>query len=183
MDSKLPFNAKIQEVNKSQRTALFCCFLFPTRYFVLSLQGTCGKSLISKAQKLDKLPTDKRDLKIQSWRSRQMPAPVPGEAQHTHRPVPPVPEQDFRASTPKSSGPPKQKCKENRGKHGERSSRDHRRDEPCSADSSAQLSPGDRFLLGPSSGLASGAYPSGQTDKCQRSSRGSHRRSQSSLTI
>ncbi|ELK28371.1 Putative phospholipid-transporting ATPase VB [Myotis davidii] len=163
------------------RKKIYCCFSFPTRYFFLSLQGTYGESLIAKAQKIDKLPKDKRDLKIQSWRSKQM--PVPGEAQRTHRPVPPVPEQDFRASTPKSSRPPKQKCTENRGVHGERSSRDHRRDNPSSADSSAKLSSKDHLLLGPNSRMASGAYPSGQTDEYQRSRRGSHRRSQSSLTI
>lgn len=163
------------------RKKIYCCFSFPTRYFFLSLQGTYGESLIAKAQKIDKLPKDKRDLKIQSWRSRQM--PVPGEAQRTHRPVPPVPEQDFRASTPKSSRPPKQKCTENRGVHGERSSRDHRRDNPSSADSSAKLSSKDHLLLGPNSRMASRAYPSGQTDEYQRSRRGSHRRSQSSLTI
>lgn len=184
LDSKVTFNAKVQDVNKKiRKKKIYCCFSFPTRYFFLSLQGTYGESLISKAQKIDKLPTDKRDLKIQSWRNRQMPAPVPGEAQHTHHPVPPVPEQDFRTSTPKNSSPPKQKCKENRGVHGERSSRDHRRDDPSSADSSAKLSSKDHLLLGPNSRMASGAYPSGQTDEYRRSSRGSHRRSQSSLTI
>ncbi|XP_005870630.1 PREDICTED: probable phospholipid-transporting ATPase VB isoform X1 [Myotis brandtii] len=176
----------VMEVQLSDPTFYLVCFLTPVvallpRYFFLSLQGTYGESLISKAQKIDKLPKDKRDLKIQSWRSRQM--PVPGEAQRTHRPVPPVPEQDFRASTPKSSSPPKQKCTENWGVHGERSSRDHRRDNPSSADSSAKLSSKDHLLLGPNSRMASGAYPSGQTDEYQRSSRGSHRRSQSSLTI
>ncbi|XP_036279516.1 phospholipid-transporting ATPase VB isoform X3 [Pipistrellus kuhlii] len=178
----------VMQVQLSDPTFYLVCFLTPVaallpRYFFLSLQGTYGESLISKAQKIDKLPTDKRDLKIQSWRSRQMPASVPGEAQRNHRPVPPVPQQDFRANTPKSSSPPKQKYKENRGLHGERSSRDHRMDNPNSADSSAKLSSRDHLLLGPNSRMAPGAYPSGQTDEYRPSSRGSHRRSQSSLTI
>ncbi|XP_036096989.1 probable phospholipid-transporting ATPase VB [Molossus molossus] len=172
----------VMEVQLSDPTFYLVCFLTPVaallpRYFFLALQGTYGKSLISKAQKIDKLPTDKRELKIQSWRGRQMPAPVPGEAQRAHHRVPPVSEQAFRASTPKSS-PPRKKCKEDRGVHG-----DHTRDDPCSADSSAILSSRDHLLLGPSSRMASGAYPSGQTDEDQRSSRGNHRRSQSSLTI
>lgn len=183
LDSKVPFNAQIQEVNKNQKIALFCYFLFPTRYFFLSLQGTYGKSLISKAQKIDQLPKDKRDLAIQSWRSKHMPTPVPGKAQPTHRPLPPVPEQDLRASASRSSSTPKQKCKEDGVLCGERSSRDHMRDDPCSADSSAKLSSGDHLLLGPRSTMASGACSSGQANVYQGSSRGSHRRSQSSLTI
>lgn len=106
LDSKVLFNAEIQEVNKNQHAFIL---LFHTRYFFLSLQGTYGKSLILKAQKIDKLPMDKRDLEIQSWRNRQRPAPIPEEAQHTHHPVPPVPEQDFRANSPKSSSPSKYK--------------------------------------------------------------------------
>lgn len=126
---------------------------------------------------------DKRDLKIQSWRSRQRPAPVPGEAQPTHHPEPPVSEQGFRASTPKSSRPSKRKYKENWVVHGERCSRDHMRDDPCSGDSSAKLSSGEHLLLGPGRTMASGVYSSGQTDAYRPSNRGSHRRSQSSLTI
>ncbi|CAK6446303.1 unnamed protein product [Pipistrellus nathusii] len=179
---------RVIQVQLSDPTFYLVCFLTPVaallpRYFFLSLQGTYGESLISKAQKIDKLPKDKRDLKIQSWRSRQMPAPVPGEAQRTHHPVPPVPQQDFRTSTPKSSSPPKQKYKENRGVHGERSSRDHRTDNPNSADSSAKLSSRNHLFLGPNSRMAPGAYSTGQTDEYRPSSRGSHRRSQSSLTI
>lgn len=172
----------VMEGQLSDPTFYLVCFLTPVaallpRYFFLSLQGSYGKSLISKAQKIDKLPKDKRDLAIQSWRSRHTPAPVPGKAQPTHRPVPPVPEQDLKTSTPK------QKCKEDRVLRGERSSRDHMRDDPCSTDSSAKLSSRDHLLLGPSSTMASGANSSGQANVHQRSSRGSHRRSQSSMTI
>lgn len=172
----------VMEGQLSDPTFYLVCFLTPVaallpRYFFLSLQGSYGKSLISKAQKIDKLPKDKRDLAIQSWRSRHTPAPVPGKAQPTPRPVPPVPEQDLKTSTPK------QKCKEDRVPRGERSSRDHMRDDSCSTDSSAKLSSRDHLLLGPSSTMASGANSSGQANVHQRSSRGSHRRSQSSMTI
>lgn len=172
----------VMEGQLSDPTFYLVCFLTPVaallpRYFFLSLQGSYGKSLISKAQKIDKLPKDKRDLAIQSWRSRHTPAPVPGKAQPTPRPVPPVPEQDLKTSTPK------QKCKEDQVLRGERSSRDHMRDDPCSTDSSAKLSSRDHLLLGPSSTMASGANSSGQANVHQRSSRGSHRRSQSSMTI
>nr|XP_019596286.1 PREDICTED: probable phospholipid-transporting ATPase VB isoform X1 [Rhinolophus sinicus]XP_019596295.1 PREDICTED: probable phospholipid-transporting ATPase VB isoform X1 [Rhinolophus sinicus] len=178
----------VMEGQLSDPTFYLVCFVTPVaallpRYFFLSLQGTYGKSLISKAQKIDQLPKDKRDLAIQSWRSRHMPAPVPGKAQPTHRPVPPVPEQDLKASASRSSSTPKQKCKEDGVLCGERSSRDHVRDDPCSADSSAKLSSGDHLLLEPSSTMTSGAYSSGQANVYQGSSRGSHRRSQSSLTI
>ncbi|XP_008515374.2 phospholipid-transporting ATPase VB isoform X2 [Equus przewalskii] len=178
----------VMEGQLADPTFYLVCFLTPVvallpRYFILSLQGTYGKSLISKAQKIDRLPMDKRDLKIQSWRSRQRPAPVPGEAQPTHHPEPPVSEQGFRASTPKSSRPSKRKYKENWVVHGERCSRDHMRDDPCSGDSSAKLSSGEHLLLGPGRTMASGVYSSGQTDAYRPSNRGSHRRSQSSLTI
>ncbi|XP_053082768.1 phospholipid-transporting ATPase VB isoform X2 [Acinonyx jubatus] len=104
----------VMESQLSDPTFYLICFVTPVtallpRYFFLSLQGTYGKSLILKAQKIDKLPMDKRDLEIQSWRNRQRPAPIPEEAQHTHHPVPPVPEQDFRANSPKSSSPSKYK--------------------------------------------------------------------------
>ncbi|XP_006906543.1 probable phospholipid-transporting ATPase VB [Pteropus alecto] len=178
----------VMEGQLSDPTFYLVCLLTPVaallpRYFFLSLQGTYGKSLISKAQKIDKLPMDKRDLEIQSWRSKQMAAPVPGEAQPTHRPVPPVPEQDLRADTSKSSSSPEKTCKEDRVLRGERSSRDHTGDDPCSVDSSAKLSSGDHLRLGPNSAMASGASSRGQADICRHSIKGSHLRSQSSLTI
>uniref|UniRef100_A0A8C0PWH3 Phospholipid-transporting ATPase n=1 Tax=Canis lupus familiaris TaxID=9615 RepID=A0A8C0PWH3_CANLF len=178
----------VMERQLSDPTFYLVCFLTPVmallpRYFFLSLQGTYGKSLILKAQKIDKLPTDKRDLEIQSWRSRQKSIPIPGEGQCTHRPVPPVPKQDFRASTPKSSSPHKWKCKEDWALHGEKCSRDHLKDHPCPGDSSAKLSSREYPLLGPSMTMASGAYSSKKTDEYRPSSKGSHRRSQSSLTI
>ncbi|XP_054424568.1 phospholipid-transporting ATPase VB [Pteronotus mesoamericanus] len=173
----------VMEGQLSDPTFYLVCFLTPAaallpRYFFLSLQGTYGKSLIAKAQKIDKLPTDKRDLEIQNWRSRQTPAPVPREPQPTRCPVPP--EQDFRTSAPKSSSPPKQKCRASQGGPGEGSSREHAREDPCSVDSAATLASRD-LLLG--SLMAPGAHPSGQTGAYQRSGRGSHRRSQSSMTI
>ncbi|XP_008585414.1 PREDICTED: probable phospholipid-transporting ATPase VB [Galeopterus variegatus] len=177
----------VMERQLSDPTVYLVCFLTPVvallpRYFFLSLQGTCGKSLISKAQKIDQLPTDKRDLEIQSWRSRQRPAPIPGVTQPTHQPVPSIPKQDIRASTPKSSGPPKQKQIEDWVLHGQRCSREHMRDDPCLGDSSAKLSSGEH-LLGPHGTMAPEAYSGGQTIVSRHLSRGNHRRSQSSLTV
>uniref|UniRef100_A0A4X1TXA4 Phospholipid-transporting ATPase n=1 Tax=Sus scrofa TaxID=9823 RepID=A0A4X1TXA4_PIG len=169
-------------------TFYLVCFLTPVvallpRYFFLSLQGTYGKSPILKAQKIDKLPMDKRDLEIQSWRSSQRPAAVPGEAQPTHHPEPPAPGQDFRASTPKSSNPTKWKYMEDWVLPEERHSGDHIRDDTGSGDSWAKFSSGEHLLLEPSRVMAYGAHASGQTNLTRPFSRGSHRRSQSSLTI
>ncbi|XP_012500252.1 PREDICTED: probable phospholipid-transporting ATPase VB [Propithecus coquereli] len=172
----------VMEDQLSDPTFYLVCFLTPVvallpRYFLLSLQGTYGKSLMSKAQKIDRLPMDKRDLEIQSWRSRRRPAPVPGGP--THHPAPPGPEQAFRASTPKSSSSPKQQHMEDCVFHGQRGSRENMKDDPCSRDSSAK----GEHLLGPNRTMAPGAYPSGQTNMSRRSKNGNHRRSQSSLTI
>ncbi|XP_004371294.1 phospholipid-transporting ATPase VB [Trichechus manatus latirostris] len=177
----------VMEDQLSDPTFYLVCFLTPVvallpRYFFLSVQGTHGNSLISKAQKLDKLPKDKRELKIQSWRSKQRPALVPEGAQPTLHPGPPVPAQDFRASTPKSSSPPKVKHMEDWELHGKRCSRDHMRDEPHSGGSSAKFLSGEH-LLGPSRAMSPGPYSNGQINVPRPSSRGSHRRSQSTLTV
>nr|XP_026251163.1 probable phospholipid-transporting ATPase VB [Urocitellus parryii] len=171
----------------SDPTFYLICFLTPVaallpRYFFLSLQGTYGKTPISKAQKIDQLPTEKRNLEIQNWRSKLRPATTPVAAQPTHGPVPPVPEQDFRTSTPKSSSPPKRKHVEDWVFRGQRSSREHGRDGPCSGDFSAQLSSGEH-LLGPNRTPGPRACSREQTDVSRPLTRGSHRRSQSSLTI
>uniref|UniRef100_A0A8C5KLF5 Phospholipid-transporting ATPase n=1 Tax=Jaculus jaculus TaxID=51337 RepID=A0A8C5KLF5_JACJA len=179
----------VMENQLSDPTFYLVCILTPVvallpRYFLLSLQGTFGKSLISKAQKIDKLPIDKRNLEIQHWRSKQRPgpAPAPAPAQPPHCPGLPVSTQDFRTSTSKSSGPPKQKHMENWVLQGQRCSREPVRDNTCPVDSSAKLSSGE-CLLGPKRTMAPDAYSRGQNDVSRRSSRGSHRRSQSSLTI
>ncbi|XP_075852375.1 phospholipid-transporting ATPase VB isoform X2 [Microcebus murinus] len=177
----------VMEDQLSDPTFYLVCLLTPAvallpRYFFLSLQGTYGKSLISKAEKIDQLPMDKRDLEIQSWRSRRRPAPVPGVSGHTHHPAPPGPEQAFRASTPKSSSSRKRKHIEDWVLHGQRGIREHMKDDPGSRDSSAKLSSGEH-LLGPNRTMAPGPNPSGQTNMSRRSKGGSHRRSQSSLTI
>ncbi|XP_010970522.2 phospholipid-transporting ATPase VB isoform X2 [Camelus bactrianus] len=176
----------VMEDQLSEPTFYFVCLLTPVvallpRYFFLSLQGTYGKSPILRAQKIDKLPMDKRDLEIQSWRSRQRPVSVPREARSTHCPVPPVPEQGFRASTPKSSRPTKRDWV----LPGERGSRDHIKDDPCSGDTSVTFSPREHLLLDPHRMVASGAYSGGQTNANWPLSGGSHRRSQSSppLTV
>uniref|UniRef100_A0A8D2JPT7 Phospholipid-transporting ATPase n=1 Tax=Sciurus vulgaris TaxID=55149 RepID=A0A8D2JPT7_SCIVU len=177
----------VMENQLSDPTFYLVCFLTPVaallpRYFFLSLQGTYGKSPISKAQKIDTLPMDKRNLEIQNWRSKRRPTPVPGVGQPTHGPVPPVPEQDFRTSPPKSSIPPKRKHMEDWVLRGQKSSRQCGRDGTCSGDSSAHLSSGEH-LLGPNKALAPETYSRGQNDVSQHLTRGGHRRSQSSLTI
>ncbi|XP_004467267.2 phospholipid-transporting ATPase VB isoform X2 [Dasypus novemcinctus] len=175
----------VMERQLSDPSFYLVCLLTPVvallpRYFFLSIRGTYGKTLISKAQKIDKLPKDKRDMEIQSWRSRQRSGPVPGEAQPTRCPVPPVSEQDFRVSNPESSSPPKHI--EDWMLHGEKLNRDHMRYDPHSGDTPTKLSSGEN-LLGPSRTMASGAQSSGQMDVPRPQSRGNHHRSQSALTI
>ncbi|XP_051023586.1 phospholipid-transporting ATPase VB [Acomys russatus] len=189
----------VMERQLSDPTFYLVCLLTPAvallpRYFVLSLQGTYGKSLISKAQKIDKLPVDKRNLEIQNWRSKQRPAPasastsasapLPGTI-HTQPPcrvVPPEAQQDFGTSTSGSSSPPRQKRVEDWILQGPRCGREHSRDDMCSGDTLAKLSSGE-CLLGPNRTAAPTAYARGQKDVSRHSSKGSHRRSQSSLTI
>jgi phospholipid-translocating ATPase len=174
----------VLKLKKSVKIRKRFCSLFPTRFFFLSLKGTFGKSLISKAQKIDKLPTDKRNLEIQSWRSKQRPAPAPapGVPQPTQHPVSPVPEQDLRTRTPRSCGPPRQKHTEDWVLHGQRYSRERLGENTCPGDFSTRLSPGEH-LLGTDRTMAPGAYLRGRNDASRNSGKGSHRRSQSSLTI
>ncbi|KAB0388352.1 hypothetical protein FD755_003308 [Muntiacus reevesi] len=175
---------RMMEGQLSDPTFYLVCFLTPAvallpRYFFLTLQGTYGTSPILRAQKIDKLPMDKRELEIQSWRSHQRPATIPGEAQPINRLGSPASDQ----STPKNSSPAERRYKEDWVLPGERCSRDHTRDDPYSGDSWAKFSSGEHLLLEPSRMMASGAYSSGQTNLNRPFSRGSHRRSQSSLTI
>ncbi|XP_055285267.1 phospholipid-transporting ATPase VB isoform X1 [Moschus berezovskii] len=178
----------VMEGQLSDPTFYLVCFLTPAvallpRYFFLTLQGTYGKSPILRAQKIDKLPVDKRELEIQSWRSRQRPATIPGEAQPTNRLGSPASDQSFRSSTPKNLSPAERGYKEAWALPGERCSRDHTRDDPYLGDSWAKFSSGEHLLLEPSRMMTSGAYSSGQTNSNRPFRRGSHRRSQSSLTI
>ncbi|XP_006073528.3 phospholipid-transporting ATPase VB isoform X1 [Bubalus bubalis] len=178
----------VMEGQLSDPTFYLVCFLTPAvallpRYIFLTLQGTYGKSPILRAQKIDKLPADKRELEIQSWRSRQRPATTPGEAQPTNCLGSPASHQSFRSSTPKNLSPAKRRYEEDWVLPGERCSRDHTRDDSYSADSWAKFSSGEHLLLEPSRMVASGAYSSGQTNSNRPFSRGGHRRSQSSLTI
>ncbi|XP_035303272.1 probable phospholipid-transporting ATPase VB isoform X2 [Cricetulus griseus] len=191
----------VMERQLSDPTFYLTCLLTPVvallpRYFLLSLQGTYGKSLISKAQKIDKLPTDKRNLEIQNWRSKQRPAPASASASASasvpasgpaHAPppchiVPPTRQQDLGTSTPKNSSPPRKKHAEDWVLQSPRCSRELSRDDPCSGDTLAKLSSGE-CLLGPNRTMAPTAYTRGQKDVSRHSSKGSHRRSQSSLTI
>ncbi|EHB07732.1 Putative phospholipid-transporting ATPase VB [Heterocephalus glaber] len=171
----------------SDPTFYFICVLTPVaallpRYFFLSVQGTYGKSLISKVAKIDKLPMDKRTQEIQSWRSKQRTAPVAEAAQPAHCPAPPVPQQDFRTSTPKSSSALKQKHMEDWRLHRQRGNRECKGEDPCLGGPSAKLSSG-QHLLEPNRTLAPEAYSRGQIDAPRHLNRGSHRRSESSLTI
>ncbi|KAI4570209.1 hypothetical protein MJT46_019639 [Ovis ammon polii x Ovis aries] len=173
----------VMEGQLSDPTFYLVCFLTPAvallpRYFFLTLQGTYGKSPILRAQKIDRLPVDKRELEIQSWRSRQRPATIPGEAHPTNHLGSPTSGQSFRSSTPKNLSPAERRYKEDWVLPGERCSRDHTRDDPYSGDSWAKFSSGEHLLLEPSRTMASG-----QTNSNRPFSRGSHRRSQSSLTI
>ncbi|KAM4826682.1 phospholipid-transporting ATPase VB-like isoform 2-T2 [Thomomys bottae] len=154
-------------------TFYLVCLLTPAvallpRFFILSLRGTFGKSLISKAQKIDRLPTDKRNLAIQDWRQKQRPPGSPAGAPPTPHPSS-SPEQYLRSSTPKSSS-------------SSRRGQEYSRDDTCSGDSLAKLSSVEH-LLGPSRAMAPKSYFREQSNVTRHASRGSHRRSQSSLTI
>ncbi|XP_004697175.1 phospholipid-transporting ATPase VB [Echinops telfairi] len=169
----------------SEPTFYLVCVLTPVvallpRYFFLSVQGTYGKSLITKAQKIDKLPKDKRDLEIQSWRNKQRPAPVPGGAQPILQPGPPVPAQDLKADVPKSSLPPQQKLMKDGALPGEGCGRAHRMEDPPSGTSSVQFS-SRNHLLEPGREVAHGHCSTRPTNV--PASRGSHCRSQSARTI
>lgn len=177
----------VMEKQLSDPTFYLLCLLTPVaallpRYFFLSLQGTYGTSLISKAKKIDKLPMDKRNLEIQSWRSKQRPGPTTEVVQPAPHPAPPVPPQDFRTSTPKSSSTHKWKHTEDWMLHGQKGLRECKREDPCLGGPSAKLSSG-QHLLDPNRTLVPGAHSRGQNDGRKPLSRGSHRRSQSSLTI
>lgn len=181
-------------INNNSKTTFI--LLLPTRYFLLSLQGTYGKSFILKAQKIDKLPIDKRNLEIQNWRSKQRPAPAPAPASasasasvpasdpaHVQPPcqsVSPARQQGLGTSTPKNFNPPRQKHVEDWVLQGPRCSRELSRDDSCSGDTLATFSSGE-YLLGPNRTMALTAYIRGQKDVSRHLSKGSHRRSQSSL--
>ncbi|XP_040460796.1 phospholipid-transporting ATPase VB [Falco naumanni] len=66
----------IMEKQLSDPTFYLLCLITPAiallpRFFILALRETYGASLILKAQQLDKLPKDKKDLEIQKLRSRK----------------------------------------------------------------------------------------------------------------
>ncbi|KGL88978.1 putative phospholipid-transporting ATPase VB [Charadrius vociferus] len=66
----------IMEKQLSDPTFYLLCFITPViallpRFFIFALQGTFGASLILKAQQLDKLPKEQRDIEIQKLRSRK----------------------------------------------------------------------------------------------------------------
>ncbi|XP_010122923.1 PREDICTED: probable phospholipid-transporting ATPase VB, partial [Chlamydotis macqueenii] len=66
----------IMEKQLSDPTFYLLCLITPViallpRFFIFTLQGTIGASLILKAQQLDKLPKGQQDLEIQKLRSRK----------------------------------------------------------------------------------------------------------------
>ncbi|XP_009945392.1 PREDICTED: probable phospholipid-transporting ATPase VB [Leptosomus discolor] len=66
----------IMEKQLSDPTFYLLCLVTPViallpRFFIFTLQGTFGASLILKAQQIDKLPKGQRDLEIQKLRSRK----------------------------------------------------------------------------------------------------------------
>lgn len=134
---------------------------FLPRYFLLSLHGTCGRSCITQAQKIDRLPPDKKELHIQRWRDRERPGPRP--------------EENLRARTPDS--PTIWECREDKAAHRETHSHNWVTDAPSAGNSLTRVSPREQLL-----GL-SGATGSGPDAAQQPSARSGHRRSQSSLTI
>ncbi|XP_043842888.1 phospholipid-transporting ATPase VB [Dromiciops gliroides] len=187
----------IMEKQVSDPTFYLLCFLTPVaallpRYFLLALQGTYGKSPLLKAQKLDKLPKEKKELAIQEWRKQKerlsiacQAAPSTGNASLSHLQVPHFTEQESRDNSLNDSSPMKRHVRD------WVLNRDRSSPHPCSGhvgykqnlpSSSARPSP-DQHLLGPSEARTFGVFKSPQMDSPGASSRGSHRRSQSSLTI
>ncbi|KAM7162428.1 phospholipid-transporting ATPase VB isoform 1-T1 [Macrochelys suwanniensis] len=70
----------IMEDQLSDPSFYLVCFITPViallpRYLILAVRGTFRASPILKAQQLDKLPKEQRDLEIQSWRSRKQATP------------------------------------------------------------------------------------------------------------
>uniref|UniRef100_F7GIK3 Phospholipid-transporting ATPase n=1 Tax=Monodelphis domestica TaxID=13616 RepID=F7GIK3_MONDO len=188
----------IMEKQLSDPTFYLLCFVTPVaallpRYFFLALQGTLGQSPILEAQKLDKLPKEKKDLAIQEWRRQKerlstacRVAPFPGNARLGHLQVPHFTEQELRDSSIKESSSPMKRHVGDWVLNRDKSS-----PLPCpgyvghnqrSPSSSARPSP-DEHLLGPSGYKAFGMFTDSQTGSPGASSRGSHKRSQSSLTI
>ncbi|XP_055989084.1 phospholipid-transporting ATPase VB [Sorex fumeus] len=151
---------RVMEGQLADPTFYLVCLLTPVaallpRYFILSLQGTYGSSLISQAQRLERLPAGRRRQQAQHGRSGQWSS----QTQPRQQPAPPGPAQDSRASAP--DGPPP----------GDTPIRDRGTDSLGSVDPLARLSPREH-LLGVSRATGS------QADGEQRpSARGGHRRS------
>ncbi|XP_027697849.1 probable phospholipid-transporting ATPase VB isoform X2 [Vombatus ursinus] len=188
----------IMEKQMSDPIFYLLCLLTPVaallpRYFLLALQGTYGNSPLLKAEKLDKLPKEKRELAIQEWKRQRegLPtacraAPSPGNANLGHLQVPHFTEQESRDNSLKDSSPPMKRhvgdCVLNRDRSSPHFCPCHMGYNQSSPRSAARPSP-DEYLLGPSESEAFGMFKSPQIGIPGPSSRGSHRRSQSSLTI
>ncbi|KAM9066131.1 phospholipid-transporting ATPase VB isoform 2-T2 [Sarcophilus harrisii] len=188
----------IIEKQLSDPTFYLLCFLTPVaalfpRYFILALKGTCGKSSLLEAQKLDKLPKEKKKLAIQEWKKEKeristacQAALSPGNASLGHLQVSPFTGQESRDNSLKDTPSPMKRHAGDWVLNRDRSS-----PYPCpghvgynksSPSSSVRPSP-DEHLLGSSGSEAFGIFKDTQTGSPGASSRGSHRRSQSSLTI
>ncbi|XP_020848013.1 phospholipid-transporting ATPase VB isoform X2 [Phascolarctos cinereus] len=178
----------IMERQMSDPVFYLVCLLTPVaallpRYFLLAMQGTCGNSPLLKAEKLDKLPKEKKELAIQEWKRQQgrlstacQAGPSPGNANS---------EQETRDNSLKDSS----RMKRHTGDCGLNRDRSNPQSYPChmgynqSSPGSATRPTPDEHLLEPSGSEAFGMFKDPQIGIPGDSSRGSHRRSQSSLTI
>ncbi|XP_072486997.1 phospholipid-transporting ATPase VB isoform X2 [Notamacropus eugenii] len=188
----------IMEKQMSDPTFYLVCFLTPVvallpRYFLLALQGTCGNSPLLKAEKLDKLPKERKELAIQEWKRQRerlstthQTAPSPGNADLSHLQVPRFTEQESRDNSPKDSSSPRKRhigdWVLNRDRSSPQPCPGHMEYNQSSPSCSARPSP-DEHLLEPGRPKAFGMFKGPQTGRSGASNKGSHRRSQSSLTI
>uniref|UniRef100_A0A8C5PZ90 Phospholipid-transporting ATPase n=1 Tax=Leptobrachium leishanense TaxID=445787 RepID=A0A8C5PZ90_9ANUR len=65
----------IMEMQMSEPSFYFICIITTAtallpRYFIYALKGSCSNSPITKAQKLDKMSKEQREIQIQQWKER-----------------------------------------------------------------------------------------------------------------
>nr|XP_033783628.1 probable phospholipid-transporting ATPase VB [Geotrypetes seraphini]XP_033783629.1 probable phospholipid-transporting ATPase VB [Geotrypetes seraphini] len=170
------------EVQMSDPTFYLVCLITPVgallpRFFIKAVQGTCGSSLILKAQKLSKLSKEERERRIQQWRDHARAAVVSPTERHANRP-------DNMLGSPSSPEmqPP-------RG-DGNRTSLDcHVEIDPsCFAASTASPCPARYHVNKPPNFVSNGLEPSeDDSDQWMESTEdftsANHRRSVSSVTV
>uniref|UniRef100_A0A8C8VG02 Phospholipid-transporting ATPase n=1 Tax=Pelusios castaneus TaxID=367368 RepID=A0A8C8VG02_9SAUR len=166
----------IMEDQLSDPSFYLVCFITPViallpRYLILALRGTFKASPILKAQQLDKLPKEQRDLKIQRWRSRKQVTPGTSMAS-------PVPSED-RLSTPEMNPPRDWRLNEESNSSTRRGAEEER----TAANSLAKPCPG-RDPLVPVGRASPGLFTSQLTsENTEELNNGSHRRSVSAVTL